>query len=190
MLPLFPHLVYVHQCCCQCCRGARKEEKRRDEHRKQLGLPDAVQLLPASGADEQAAALISFGDASAFANSRCVSSPVGQCCRSLSRENHTLSEGARPGKMSNLGVILKQDRGVHARRQHRRQAIKDQPIFSRQAAAGGAQQQASGAGSVTKLAVRGGVKGKSTLDKAALLLKRRRMDASLKLGLSSPGSRS
>jgi hypothetical protein len=92
--------------------------------------------------------------------------------------------------MSNLGVILKQDRGVHARRQHRRQAIKDQPIFSGQAAAGGAQQRASGAGSVTKLAVRGGVKGKSTLDKAALLLKRRRMDASLKLGLSSPGSRS
>ncbi|EIE21957.1 DUF572-domain-containing protein [Coccomyxa subellipsoidea C-169] len=76
-------------------RGARKEEKRRDEQRKQLGLPDAVRLLPASGADAEAAALVSFGDASAFANNR----------------------------------------------KHRRQAIKDQPIFSGQAAMAGGQQR-------------------------------------------------
>lgn len=79
---------------------------------------------------------------------------------------------------------------MHASRKHRRQAIKDQPIFSGQAAMAGGQQRACGLGTGNKLAVRGGVKGKSTLDKAALLLKRRRMDVSLKLGLSSPGTRS
>ncbi|CAL8471533.1 g11075 [Coccomyxa elongata] len=124
-------------------RSARKEEKGRDEQRKRLGLPDQVRLLPESGADAEAAALVSFGDASAFANSR----------------------------------------------EHKRQAIKAQPIFSGQAARGGLLQQASKR-TESSLRVRGGVKEKSTLDKAALLLKRRRMDASLKLGMSSPGMRS
>ncbi|BDA46914.1 Coiled-coil domain-containing protein 130 homolog [Coccomyxa sp. Obi] len=124
-------------------RSARKEERGRDDHRKRLGLPDQVRLLPESGADAEAAALVSFGHASAFANSR----------------------------------------------EHKRQAIKSQPIFSGQAARGGSQQQAPVQRTESSLRVRGGVKGKSTLDKAALLLKRRRMDASLKLGMSAPGMR-
>lgn len=75
-------------------------------------------------------------------------------------------------------------------REHRRQEIKAQPIFSGQAPAAGSQQHQLKAGTGSRLKARGGVKGKSTLDKAALLLKRRRMDANLKLGLSSPGKRS
>ena len=51
-------------------RSARKEEKGRDDHRKRLGLPDQIRLLPESGADAEAAALVSFGNAGAFANSR------------------------------------------------------------------------------------------------------------------------
>ena len=78
---------------------------------------------------------------------------------------------------------------VYASREHMRQAIKAQPIFSGQAARGKSHQQASVQRKESSLRVRGGVKAKSTLDKAALLLKRRRMDASVKLGMSSPGTR-
>lgn len=57
------------------CRSARKDEKSRDARRKELGLPEAVKLLPESAADAEAASLVSFGDARAFANSRFVHCP-------------------------------------------------------------------------------------------------------------------
>jgi coiled-coil domain-containing protein 130 len=42
-------------------RGARKDEKARDERRRQLGLPDHVTLLPETAGDELHAAAQSYG---------------------------------------------------------------------------------------------------------------------------------
>lgn len=53
------------------CRTTRKAEKGRDEQRKQLGLPEAVKLLPESEGDAQAAAMVAFGSSSSFVNNRC-----------------------------------------------------------------------------------------------------------------------
>lgn len=52
------------------CRSTRKAEKGRDELRKQLGLPEAVKLLPESDKDAQAASLVAFGSSSSYANNR------------------------------------------------------------------------------------------------------------------------
>lgn len=46
---------------CWLIRAVRKDAKARDERRAALGLPEHVQLLPASAADAQAAALVAFG---------------------------------------------------------------------------------------------------------------------------------
>ena len=51
-------------------RTTRKAEKGRDEKRKELGLPEAVKLLPESDRDAQAASMIAFGSSSSFLNSR------------------------------------------------------------------------------------------------------------------------
>lgn len=56
-------------------RAARKDEKKREEHRQKLGLPDQVKLLPHSAQDAEVAALMSFGDSQAFAKSRYGSLP-------------------------------------------------------------------------------------------------------------------
>ena len=45
--------------------------------REQLGLPEAVKLLPESDRDAQEAAMVAFGSSSGYANSRCVCS---DCC--------------------------------------------------------------------------------------------------------------
>lgn len=50
------------------CRAVRKADKERDEQRKALGLPEAVQLLPLAAADSEAAALVVFGDVNAHDN--------------------------------------------------------------------------------------------------------------------------
>ena len=52
------------------CRTTRKAEKGRDEQRKQLGLPEAVKLLPESEGDAQAAAMVAFGSSGSFVNNR------------------------------------------------------------------------------------------------------------------------
>lgn len=106
--------------------------------------------------------------------------------------SHVLYCCVKPGKHCMKYVVRDhhaESCAVHVGREHKRQAIKDEPIFSGQAARGARQKQTSAQRTESSLRVRGGVKGKSTLDKAALLSKRRRMDASVKLGMSSPGMR-
>ena len=51
-------------------RSARKAEKGRDALREQLGLPEAVKLLPESDRDAQEAAMAAFGGSSGYANNR------------------------------------------------------------------------------------------------------------------------
>ena len=51
-------------------RSARKAEKGRDALREQLGLPEAVKLLPESDRDAQEAAMVAFGSSSGYANNR------------------------------------------------------------------------------------------------------------------------
>ena len=127
-------------------RSARKDDKRRDEQRQQLGLPEAVRLLPESAADAEVAALVPFGSPAGFANSA----------------------------------------------RHKRQAIRAESIFAPDATTAAAkrrQQNGAVVGSLQRVQSGGVRKQKgSTLDKAALLLKRRRMDAGLKLGLLAPGT--
>ena len=53
------------------CRTTRKAEKGRDEKRKELGLPEAVKLLPESDRDAQAASMVAFGSSSSYLNNRC-----------------------------------------------------------------------------------------------------------------------
>lgn len=56
--------------CCRCRRGARRDERARDEQRSALGLPEHVKLLPEAAADAEAAALVPFGKPGAFVDSR------------------------------------------------------------------------------------------------------------------------
>ena len=51
-------------------RSARKAEKGRDALRQQLGLPEAVKLLPESDRDAQEAAVVAFGSSSGYANNK------------------------------------------------------------------------------------------------------------------------
>lgn len=48
------------------CRAVRKADNARDEQRKQLGLPDAVKLLPLAPEDSAAAARIKFDKSGSF----------------------------------------------------------------------------------------------------------------------------
>ena len=57
------------------CRTTRKAEKGREEKRKQLGLSEAVKLLPESDGDAQAASMVAFGSSSSYLNNRCDSLP-------------------------------------------------------------------------------------------------------------------
>ena len=51
-------------------RSARKAEKGRDALREQLGLPEAVKLLPESDRDAREAAMVAFGSSSGYINNR------------------------------------------------------------------------------------------------------------------------
>ena len=64
------NLELQRHCDVLACRTTRKAEKGRDEQRKQLGLPEAVKLLPESEGDAQAAAMVTFGNSSSFVNNR------------------------------------------------------------------------------------------------------------------------
>lgn len=162
------------------CRSARKDEKQRDEQRMQLGLPEHVKLLQESAADGEAAAMVHFGNGSGFANSRC----------SFNTSAATWMPGCLPPPCLFSPAARHLLSGLwYCNRKHKREAIRSESIFSPEATAAAVKRRArtGTCGSLSVPKVGGVQKRKSTLDKAELLAKRRRMDAGLKLGLSVPG---
>ena len=145
-----------------CCRAKRHEEKASDARRKELHLPDHITLLPDAAADTQHAALVSFGDPSAF-NRRWRNAR-----RDIKNQPiflpHALPAQLRAGAVG-------EGKHAQAKLAGPPRAVVRRPVCS----AGLALPKGSG---ITK---------KRTLaDKATALVKRRRIGHGVKLNLSMP----